>query len=58
VGHRNGHRPRTVDSRVGRLELEIPKLRQGSFLPSLFGAPAADRAGPVGGDPGGLGPRS
>ena len=42
VGHRNGHRPRTVDSRVGRLELEIPKLRQGSFLPSLFGAPAAD----------------
>jgi len=36
VGHRNGHRPRTVDTRVGRLELEIPKLRQGSFLPSLL----------------------
>src|SRR5487761_1815825 len=36
VGHRNGHRPRTVDTRLGRLELEIPKLRQGSFLPSLL----------------------
>src|ERR1035437_8040747 len=36
VGHRNGHRPRTVDSRVGRLELEIPKLRQRSFLPGLL----------------------
>src|ERR1035437_2855750 len=34
VGHRNGHRPRTVDTRVGRREL--PKLRQGSFLPSLL----------------------
>src|SRR5487761_1384264 len=36
LGYRNGHRPRTVDTRVGRLELEIPKLRQGSFLPSLL----------------------
>jgi len=36
VGYRNGHRQRTVDTRVGRLELEIPKLRQGSFLPSLL----------------------
>jgi transposase-like protein len=36
VGYRNGHRQRTVDIRVGRLELEIPKLRQGSFLPSLL----------------------
>lgn len=36
VGYRNGHRPRTLDTRVGRLELGIPKLRQGSFLPSLL----------------------
>ena len=36
VGHRNGHRSRLLDTRVGRLELEIPKLRQGSFLPSLL----------------------
>ena len=36
VTYRNGHRPRSWDTRVGRLELEIPKLRQGSFLPSLL----------------------
>jgi putative transposase len=36
MGPRNGHRPRTVDTRVGRLELKLPKLRQGSFLPSLL----------------------
>ncbi len=31
---RNGSRPRTWDTRVGSLELEIPKLRQGSYFPS------------------------
>jgi putative transposase len=31
---RNGYRPRTWDTRVGSLELQIPKLRQGSYLPS------------------------
>jgi putative transposase len=36
VTYRNGHRPRTLDTRLGRLQLEIPKLRQGSFLPSLL----------------------
>ena len=36
VTYRNGHRPRVWDTRVGRLELEIPKPRQGSFLPSLL----------------------
>ncbi|MGH7758976.1 MAG: transposase, partial [Candidatus Dormibacteria bacterium] len=36
LGQRNGHRPRAVDSRVGRLELGIAKGRQGSFLPSLL----------------------
>lgn len=34
--HRNGHRPKTLDTRVGRLELQIPKLRSGSFYPSLL----------------------
>jgi putative transposase len=28
--HRNGHRPREWDTRVGSIELAIPKLRQGS----------------------------
>src|SRR3954466_14751522 len=31
---RNGYRPRTWDTRVGSLELQIPKLRQGSDSPS------------------------
>ena len=30
---RNGYRPRPWDTRVGTLELQIPKLRQGSYLP-------------------------
>jgi putative transposase len=31
---RNGHRSRRWDTRVGTLELQIPKLRQGSYFPS------------------------
>src|SRR4029450_10402077 len=30
---RNGYRSRTGDTRVGTLDLQIPKLRQGSYLP-------------------------
>lgn len=33
---RNGYRVRTLDTRVGRLELGIPKVRTGSFFPSLL----------------------
>src|SRR5215469_485883 len=33
---RNGHRPRTVTTTAGDLELRIPKLRTGSFFPSLL----------------------
>ena len=33
--YRNGYRTRDWDTRVGTLELRIPKLREGSFLPSL-----------------------
>ena len=44
--HRNGYRPRTWDTRVGSLELQIPKLRQGSYFPSWL---AARRAGLGGG---------
>jgi hypothetical protein len=36
LGYRNGHRQRIPDTRVGRLELGIPKLRRGSYLPSLL----------------------
>jgi putative transposase len=34
VTQRNGYRVRPWDTRVGTLELQIPKLRQGSYFPS------------------------
>ncbi len=33
---RNGYRPRRWDTRVGEIELQIPKLRQGSYFPSIL----------------------
>jgi len=33
---RNGTRPRTWDTRVGTVELAIPKVRPGTYLPSLL----------------------
>ena len=33
---RNGYRNRTWDTRVGTMELHIPKLREGSYFPSLL----------------------
>jgi putative transposase len=33
---RNGHRPRLLSTPAGDVDLEIPKLRQGSFFPSLL----------------------
>ena len=33
---RNGYRPRRWDTRVGELELTIPKLRTGSYFPSFL----------------------
>lgn len=36
VAERNGHRPRTLSTKAGDLELGIPKLRKGSFFPSLL----------------------
>lgn len=36
VTHRNGTRPRTLSTKAGDLQLGIPKLRQGSFFPSLL----------------------
>jgi len=34
VNHRNGYRSRIFDTRVGTMELAIPKLRQGSYYPA------------------------
>jgi putative transposase len=36
VTQRNGHRPRVLSTTAGDLELRIPKLRTGSFFPSLL----------------------
>jgi putative transposase len=36
VAQRNGYRPRSWDTRVGELELRIPRLRTGSYFPSFL----------------------
>jgi putative transposase len=36
VTSRNGYRERPFETRLGSLELKIPKLRQGSYLPSFL----------------------
>lgn len=35
-GHRNGYKPRQLNTRVGRLQLSIPQTRDGSFSTELF----------------------
>jgi len=34
--HRNGYRQRLWETRVGEIDLRIPKVRQGSYFPSLL----------------------
>ena len=36
VAHRNGYRPRGWETRIGELELRIPRLRQGSYFLSFL----------------------
>jgi putative transposase len=36
VNRRNGHRDRDFETRSGRLELRVPKLRVGSYYPSIL----------------------
>ena len=36
TGQRNGYRERTWDTRVGTLDLRVPRVRDGSFFPSLL----------------------
>jgi transposase-like protein len=36
LGHRNGYRPRSLGTQVGDIDLLIPKLRAGGFLPSIL----------------------
>ncbi|MGA9275844.1 IS256 family transposase [Ilumatobacter sp.] len=36
ITERNGHRPKTLSTKTGDLQLGIPKLRKGSFFPSIL----------------------
>jgi putative transposase len=36
TAQRNGHGPRTITTTAGDLDLKIPRLRTGSFFPSLL----------------------
>src|SRR5829696_4301951 len=44
TAHRNGYRPRLLSTPAGDLELSIPKLRSGSFFPSLLERRRVDQA--------------
>ena len=46
TNHRNGYRGRALDTRVGSMEIAIPKLRQGSYFPDWLIEPRrrAERA--------------
>jgi transposase-like protein len=46
VNKRNGYRARTVDTRVGTIDVDIPKLREGSYFPTWLVEPRrrAERA--------------
>ena len=37
TGHRNGYKPRTLQTRVGTLELRVPQDREGTFSTEVFG---------------------
>jgi putative transposase len=36
VGQRNGYRQRSWDTRVGTVELKVPRVRDSSYFPSLL----------------------
>ncbi len=36
VNSRNGYRDRALETRVGRIDLQVPKLRKGSYFPSFL----------------------
>src|SRR5919202_229005 len=36
TGQRNGYREREWDTRVGTIELQVPRVRDGGYIPSLL----------------------
>src|SRR4051794_19413338 len=53
LNHRNGYRERAWDTRAGRIELAIPKLRKGSYFPSFLEPRRTAGKGLTAGIPGG-----
>ena len=35
-GHANGYKPKTVKTRVGKIQFEVPQVRQGAFYPDAL----------------------
>ena len=54
VTQRNGYRSRAWDTRVGTMDLHIPKLREGSYFPSLLEPRRRSERARAGSDPAGL----
>ena len=52
--HRNGYRARRWDTRAGEIELQIPKLRQGSYFPGFLKPRKRSEQALVVGGPAGL----
>jgi putative transposase len=58
INYRNGFRERGWETRVGRIELAVPKLRKGSYFPGfLEAAPHGEGADGGASDGGGAGAR-
>src|SRR5438270_11664964 len=47
TGFRNGHRERPWDTRVGTIELKVPRVLGGSFLPRLLAPRRSAERAPV-----------
>ncbi len=45
LNSRNGYRQRQLDTRVGSIDLAIPKLREGSYYPGWLLEPRRRRSG-------------
>jgi Transposase, Mutator family len=46
ANRRNGYRPRQLDTRVGSIDVSIPKLREGSYFRAGYWSPAGGPSGP------------
>ena len=54
TGQRNGYRHRSWDTRVGTVELSVPRVRDSSLLPLAVGAQETGREGALRGGPGSI----